>query len=74
MKVGVNLYIIVGRVEKMGKFYVNVKFSFVLFCLLEVDFSLFVRSLKNCVSSKIGIVEGDFYLILVGKIGCDGVF
>lgn len=52
----------------MGKVYVNVKFSFVLFCLLEVDFSLFVRSLKNCVSSKIGIVEGDFYLILVGKV------
>lgn len=68
MKVGVNLHTIAGRVEKMGKLHVNVKFSSASSCPLEVDSSSSVRSLKNCVSSKTGIAEGDLHLILAGKV------
>lgn len=68
VKVGVNLHTIAGRVEKMGKLHVNVKFSSASSCPLEVDSSSSVRSLKNCVSSKTGIAEGDLHLILAGKV------
>lgn len=68
VKVGVNLHTIARRVEKMGKLHVNVKFSSASSCPLEVDSSSSVRSLKNCVSSKTGIAEGDLHLILAGKV------